>query len=33
MGNCCGINNDDYEKYSPAAEHRISNTPDERVKA
>jgi len=33
MGNCCGINKDDYEKYSPDIEQRISNTPDDRVKA
>ena len=33
MGNCCGSNKDDYEKYSPEVEQRISNSPDERVKA
>ena len=33
MGNCCGSNKDDYEKYSPEIEQRISNSPDARVKA
>ena len=33
MGNCCGSKKDDYEKYSPEIEQRISNSPDERVKA